>query len=187
MIRRFHRRTDGSVAIELALLTPIFMMIMWFGAEASYHYRFENGLHRAAATLADMFANLDLDEDEVLTERIEDLTPSALLMARQMLNAPDEARVGLRIGHYQSKIPNTLDDPPPPAVFEAGSTCESALPALDLLAAEGGGALTTADNVAKAVLLRVEICYFGEERWALDQYIFPQNFSSDFVTLRKSW
>jgi hypothetical protein len=182
------KNEQGAASVELALLIPFFLLVMWFGSAASYFFRLENNVHRATASLADIVANMHLDEGEELAGRIGSRMPLLLQMMRNMINADEsEAQMGLRISHYKTKVPDSVHEPDPPSVFEAGLPCPNTLPPLDQLAAEGGGDMTTADNVAKSTFVRVESCYEDLERWNLNNWVFPKTFASDFTTLRKSW
>ena len=190
-MKHFLRNETGAVAVEMALLFPFFILVMWFGSEAAYHYRLENSLHRATASLTEIVANTPLDpaqndsEAETLPDRLPVLLEPALTALRQMMGADAETQLGLRLSYYRTPVPHTIDLPAPPLVLSVGLACpESTLPLLDALASQG---IITADNVAKTELVRIESCYQGQERWALGEWVFPKNFTSNYITLRKDW
>ena len=84
-MRTFPAREEGSVTIEMAFLVPLFLLLLWFGAEASYHYRLENKLHRATATLAELFANLPVEENEELPDLIRTRVAYANTLLKEMM------------------------------------------------------------------------------------------------------
>jgi hypothetical protein len=180
----------GAASVELALFLPVFILIFLFGSEAAFHYRLDNALHRATAGLTDIMANTALEESESLPDRLPFLLTPGLVMLRRMMaggveDAAGQALVGLRVSYYRTPVPGEASPPDAPLVLSAGLVCpDTGLQPLDVLA---GGGLTTPDNVARAELVRVESCYQGQERGGVGAWLFPRDFSSSFITLRKEW
>jgi hypothetical protein len=182
----------GVASVELALFLPVFILIFLFGSEAAFHYRLDSALHRATASLAEIMANTTLETGESLPDRLPFLLAPGLTMLRRMMtggtedSAEQAILAGLRVSYYKTPVPGEASPPDAPLILAAGLICPDAgLQPLDALAQAGG--LTTADNVAQAVLVRVETCYQGQERGGVGAWLFPRDFSSSFVTLRKEW
>jgi hypothetical protein len=189
-MRRILRSEHGALSVEISLLLPVFVFIMWFGAEAAYSYRLENLLHRGTASLAEMLANQPLEDDEELPDELPAAMPEALQMLRRMVGAADdsETQVGIVVTYYDTFSTDSSEDPDPPVVWSQGIACaDMGLEDLDDLTHQGGGSLTTEANVAQTELVRVESCLKGAERWSFKDWVFPKQFSSSFITLRKEW
>ena len=185
MIRRFICGEHGGVAIELALMVSVLALVLWFGAEASYHYRLQNSLHRGTATLADILANRKLGDEETLADRIPAEMAGALSMLQTMMGATGEGSVGMTVSYYDTPIPGTVPTAVPMS-WTSGRVCGSGgLASLEELGV--AGELITASNVAKTELIRVETCFALSERPSVSRLVFPETYSSHFVTLRKEW
>jgi hypothetical protein len=180
---------EGSVTLEMALVTTLLVGVLWFGAEAARHSRLQNDVHRATATMADILANQKLQVGEFLTDRLEEVVPAAALTAfGEMVGLrpgePDYegSLPGLRVTYYDTA---TLDPvtslPYEPESYQAGYPCAAPR---DLAAM--APALTTTDNVAKTRLVMVESCLSVTPR-SVGSLVFPSNLSSWFVTMVKKW
>lgn len=176
----------GAITVELALFIPLFMLVMWFGAEACHVYRTENTLHRSTAALADILANETLNEDETLPARLSLLPESALLLLREMMGDTmgESLQVGLSITYYDT---SPGSDGVVQASFSAGMGCpaQEVTELADLTV--GGGGLTTEENAAQMELVRVEACVREAERLSFRDWVFPTEFSSNFTAMRKEW
>lgn len=176
----------GAITVELALFIPLFMLVMWFGAEACHVYRTENTLHRSTAALADILANETLNDDETLPDRLSLLPESALLLFREMMGdtTGESLQVGLSITYYDTS-PGTGNVVQ--ATFSAGMGCpaQEVTDLADLTI--GGGGLITEENAAQMELIRVESCVRETESVSFRNWVFPTEFTSNFTAMRKEW
>jgi hypothetical protein len=183
-ISRFMRNEEASVSVEAALIVPLAFFAMWFGSEASRHYRLENALHRATATLADILANQKVGEDQELTDLLADGAPMALVILADMLEAaPGEALEGeilpgLIVTYFDTMATDQDNNPVPPVYWQLGSVCARDEP-LDLQLLSQS--LITGDNVAQAKLVMVEACAYSQTPRSVGQLMFPSQLSSFFI------
>ena len=184
-------REDGSIAIELAFMLPIFFLVMWFGAEAAYHFRIETRLHRATATLAEILANVNVGKEAGVATAIRAGVDEAKDMLEDMMGSENPGKVGIQVDFLDSPLvsvaPEDLDASRIIS-FSAkrGVNCRRTSSVKNLTAMIWpAGDLTTEANASKAMLVRVEGCYRPDERPSMVDLLFPKEYYSNFVVLRK--
>ncbi len=184
------RNDGGAATIELALLAPVFFLVMWFGAETAFHLRVENRLHRAGATLAELLANVPVGEGENVPDAMRLRIAVANRLLQDMMGDEEEGSTGIRVSYLNSAISEEAADMDFPVtlsfVASSGVNCpRTHQPApLRSLVWPGGG-LTTEKNAAKSELVRVEVCYELTERTEVLNLIFPRTYYSHYTTLRR--
>ena len=180
--RLFHC-SKGSAAIELALLTPFFFLIMYAGAELSYQHRLENRLHRGTASLADILANQLLYKSETLSKRVEKVMGDAVVILSHMINdaaAGDADRANVEVGLVVSVF-NTVTGKG--VTYTEGIECTE-----EPLFSEGSddADLIAPENFGSLELLQVTACV-KQEKYSFRNMVFPTSLRSSFTTLRKEW
>ena len=182
----------GALTIEMAFLVPIFFLVMWFGAEAAFHYRVENRLHRATATLAEMLANIPAEIEADVPYEIRRRVRIANDALQDMMGDKTEGSASIRVSYLNTAVTEEeaaeLDlDMLLSFIVSTGRTCHNAGIARPLrkLTWDEGGKLTTELNVAQTHLVRVEGCYRLTERMNMLDLVFPRNYYSSYTTLRR--
>ena len=190
-MRALLRHEAGSIAIELGFMLPIFFLVMWFGAEAAYHFRIETRLHRATATLAEILANVNVDKDVEVAPAIVQQANEAKEMLDEMMGEENDGSVGVQIDFLDTALvnvdPEDLDESRVISFsVKRGISCDrkGTVPDLTKMIWPNGN-LTTEDNASKAMLVRVEGCYKPKDRSGLMDLTFPKSYYSNFVVLRK--
>ena len=179
-IRNFGVETAGVVALEFALLLPVIFGVMFFGADMVALMQRESRLHRSTAMLADALASQHLDKGVTLSDVIMGDMAGAQLMFRDMMGP--EGNIGITVTYLDSTT--MYSDEPVLMSQSIGIPCVSPAPVLINLSKTG---LITAANTAQAELVMVQCTYAMPREWSLSTYVFPDTFSSYFITVRKQW
>jgi uncharacterized membrane protein len=180
----YRRRERGAIALEAALLIPVFMLVLLVGAMLSDYFLAQQRLHRATAAFADVLANQPLENGEDLFERMRLDQESSFALFDQMALAPgrehDAAGRRIRVSYLDTTL---LDD------GDLGQTATDSLDcdtgAEDFVAA--AQKLMTKSNVARSELVRVEVCLQYQPLIPLSQWVLPNTLSSHFVAQRRYW
>lgn len=183
----FLENSRGSIAIEVALLIPLVMLILWFISAAAYTWRLEGAVHRATAAVADVLANQRRAETETMEERISRGAEVAGEMFAQMVSGEESAtdtlrsrmQYGLQISYYNTVSQSTTN-------YTSGTMqCTDTMESIERLGSPGHtSSLVTDDNMGKLELVKVVGCitYTG---MTLEKWVFPNTFTSAFVATRK--
>ena len=176
------RHERGAVALEAALLIPVFMLVMLVGAMLSDYLLAQQRLHRATAAFADVLANQPLEKGETLFQRISLEQQSGLALFDQMALASARAQEAPRL--RVSYLDTTL--------LSEGNLGQTAIDTLDCdTGAEDfiavANKLITKSNVARSELVRVEVCLRYQPLVPLSKWVLPSILSSHFVAQRRYW
>ena len=179
---KFHCSNRGVVTVEFALILPVLLTIAYFSVDVVRIMRTENRLHRVTAILADAIANQHLDKGTELSSVIGNNTSAYLRMLDEMLGEGGGG-TGVVVTYLDT---TTLNAPSPLLlVYNAGSGFENT-GAPDLVALGKSGLISDV-NVAQAEVVMVECVYDMPKDMFLSNMVYPEKFTSYFITLRKQW
>lgn len=187
LARGFFENAGGSVAFEIALLLPLFMLILWFISAAAYTWRLEGAVHRATAAVADVLVNQRRAESETTEERISRGAEVAGEMFVQMVSGEEyvtgtfrsRMQYGLKISYYNTVSGTTSE-------YASGSMqCTDTMDSIEQLGSPGSAnSLVTDDNMGQLELVKVVGC-ITHTGMILEKWVFPNTFTSAFVATRR--
>lgn len=180
---KFPGKQQGAIAVEAALLIPVFLLVMVVGAMLADFFLAQQRLHRSTAALADVLANQPLNHGESLFVRIENEWDATTKLFNQMalpVRPDQEVKHQLQVSYLDTTL---LTDGGVAQV--AGDELECASGAEDMLVV--AQSLITPSNVARSELVRVEVCMHYQPLIPMTQWVLPEHISSHFVAQRRYW
>jgi hypothetical protein len=186
-IKSFFDNQSGVISFELVAFTSIIIFLTMFSALAAQHIRFNNEIERTAGTMADILINQKIDnENNILLDIIRSQSLSSYVSVSAMLGIdPAITDFGIRATYLNNTQKDNDGNFLPEILFQQGRKCsntifKSPIQYLDNFAKE----LTDEVDELYFELIMVEVCA-NRPLWTLKGLIFPNNYSSFFISSRK--